>query len=181
VTGHFLSYTFIVPVIRDVVGVRGPQAAWLLAAFGVAGLAAMAAFAGAGDRRPRATVLTELAVLVVVFGVLAALVGDRAGVPVTVSGVLAIIGWGAASTALPPVLQAAVMRAAPDDPDGASGLYVTAFQVGIMAGASGGGLLYELGGLTAMTAGSAVLCAVALIGVAAVRGLFTVPPVAARK
>lgn len=177
VTGHFLSYTFIVPVIRDVVGVRGPQGAWLLAAFGVAGLAAMAAFAGPADRRPRAAVLAELAVLVAVFGTLALL----AGAPVTVIGVIAITCWGAASTALPPVLQAAVMRAAPDDPDGASGLYVTAFQIGIMAGASGGGLLYELGGLTAMTAGSAVLSAVALIGVAAVPGLFAIPPVSGRK
>jgi predicted MFS family arabinose efflux permease len=38
VTGHFISYTFIVVIIRDVVGVRGAQLAWLLAAFGVAGL-----------------------------------------------------------------------------------------------------------------------------------------------
>ena len=41
VAGHFISYTFIVVVITDVVGVRGPHLAWLLAAFGVAGLIAM--------------------------------------------------------------------------------------------------------------------------------------------
>lgn len=181
VTGHFLSYTFIVPVIRDVVGVRGPQLAWLLAAFGVAGLAAMAVFAGPGDRRPRAAVLAELAVLVAVFGLLAVLAGGRSSTSVTVVGIVALACWGAASTALPPVLQAAVMRSSPDDPDGASGLYVTAFQIGIMAGASGGGLLYEWGGLTAMTAGSAVLSALALTGVAAVPGLFAVPSAAGEK
>src|SRR5690242_14093209 len=45
VTAHFISYTFIVVIIRDVVGVQGPTLAWLLAAFGVAGLIAMAAMA----------------------------------------------------------------------------------------------------------------------------------------
>lgn len=176
VTGHFLSYTFIVPVIRDVVGVRGPQVAWLLAAFGVAGLTAMAAFAGAGDRRPRGVVLTALAALLIAFGVLAVLAaGHRAGGLVLIVGIVAVTCWGAASTVLSPVLQAAVMRAAPDDPDGASGLYVTAFQIGIMTGGFGGGLLYQLGGLTVMIAGSVALTALALAGVALAPRLFTVP------
>ena len=83
--------------------------------------------------------------------------------------------WGAASTALPPMLQSAAMRTAPDDPDGASGLYVTAFQVGIMAGSLSGGLLYEQAGLAAMIAASTALVAVALAGVSATRGLFAVP------
>ncbi|MGB8388863.1 MFS transporter, partial [Mycobacterium sp.] len=38
VTGHFVSYTFIVVIIRNVVGVRGPNLAWVLAAYGLAGL-----------------------------------------------------------------------------------------------------------------------------------------------
>ena len=55
VTGHFISYTFIVVIIRDVVGVHGPQLAWLLAAFGIAGLVGMAVMARPLDRarRPR--------------------------------------------------------------------------------------------------------------------------------
>ena len=62
------------------------------------------------------------------------------------------------------MLQAAAMRTAPDDPDGASGLYVTAFQVGIMAGSLSGGLLYEHAGLTPMIGASAALVMVALGG-----------------
>ncbi len=89
-------------------------------------------------------------------------------------GVAAIVLWGAASTALSPMLQAAAMRTAPNDPDGASGVYVTAFQVGIMAGSLAGGLLYEQAGLAAMIASSAVLVLVALGGVLATRGLFVV-------
>ena len=89
-------------------------------------------------------------------------------------GAAAIVLWGAASTALPPMLQAAAMRTAPNDPDGASGLYVTAFQVGIMAGSLSGGLLYEQAGMAAMIAVSTALVVVALGGVAATRRLFDV-------
>ena len=56
VTGHFISYTFIVVIIRDVVGVHGPQLAWLLAAFGIAGLVVDGGdgpTAGSAAARPR--------------------------------------------------------------------------------------------------------------------------------
>ena len=73
VTGHFVSYTFIVVIIRDIVGVSGPNLAWLLAAYGVAGLAAMGLLARPGDRHPKAAIAGCLAGLVLVFAVLAAL------------------------------------------------------------------------------------------------------------
>jgi predicted MFS family arabinose efflux permease len=47
--------------------------------------------------------------------------------------------WGASVTGATPMLQSAAMRGAADHADGASGLYVTAFQVGIMAGSLAGG------------------------------------------
>ncbi|HTY28148.1 MAG TPA: MFS transporter, partial [Mycobacterium sp.] len=78
VTGHFISYTFIVVIIRDVVGVHGPQLAWLLAAYGIAGLTAMALMARPGDRRPKAAIAGCLTGLAVAFVVLAGLgFGDR--------------------------------------------------------------------------------------------------------
>ena len=173
VTGHFISYTFIVVIIRDVVGVRGPHLAWLLAGFGVAGLSAMALMARPADRHPKAAVVGCLAVLAAAFAALAALAalaGDRHPTGLTIAvGAAAIIVWGAASTALAPFLQAAAMRTAPDDPDGASGVYVTAFQIGIMAGSLLGGLLYEQAGLAAMIGASAALMAIALAGVTATR------------
>ncbi len=176
VTGHFISYTFIVVIIRDVVGVHGPQLAWLLAVFGVSGLLSMAAMARPLDRRPTASVVGCLGALAVAFAVLAALaIGKHAGITTILVGAAAIMLWGAASTALPPMLQAAAMRSAPNDPDGASGLYVTAFQVGIMAGSLSGGLLYEQAGLAAMIGASTALVALALGGVAATRRLFVVP------
>jgi predicted MFS family arabinose efflux permease len=79
------------------------------------------------------------------------------------------------------MLQAAAMRTAPDDPDGASGLYVAGFQVGIMAGSLAGGLLYQHAGLAGMIGASTALVVVALTCVTATRGLFEVPQATSRK
>jgi predicted MFS family arabinose efflux permease len=73
------------------------------------------------------------------------------------------------------------MRSAPEDPDGASGLYVAGFQVGIMAGSLSGGVLYEHAGLPLMLGASTALVVVALTGVTATRGLFEVPQAISRK
>ena len=77
VTAHFISYTFIVVIIRDVVGVHGPQLAWLLAA--------SASRACWGWRRwpdrwigyPKASVVGCLTALAVAFAVLTALANGK--------------------------------------------------------------------------------------------------------
>jgi predicted MFS family arabinose efflux permease len=182
VTGHFISYTYIVVIIRDVVGVHGPRLAWLLAAFGIAGLVSMCVMARPLDRWPQASVVGCLAALATAFAGLTSLAFDRGtGLVAVIVGVGAIVLWGAAATALPPMLQAAAMRTEPDDPDGASGLYVAGFQVGIMAGSLSGGLLYGHAGLALMIAASTALVMVALTCVTATRGLFEVPQATSRK
>lgn len=173
VTGHFVAYTFIVAIIRDVVGIDGPHLAWLLAGYGVAGLAAMAAMARPLDLWPKTSVTGALVVLagsLVTLAVLAA--GSHAGAAAMVVGTVAIVLWGASSTALPPMLQTSAMRTSPEDPDGASGRYVAAFQVGIMTGALVGAGIYDAVGLTAMIGTAAVLIAVAMCGALAARDVF---------
>ncbi|WP_264077769.1 MFS transporter [Mycolicibacterium houstonense] len=182
VTGHFVAYTFIVVIIRDVVGIHGPHLAWLLAGFGIAGMAGMAAMARPLDLWPKTSVLGCLAALATALLALTVLaVGAWAGVAVVVSGAVAVVLWGAASTALPPMLQASAMRTAPEDPDGASGRYVAAFQVGIMSGALVGGGIYDRGGAAATVGLAAALIVVAMIGVASTRGVFTVSCTASDK
>lgn len=182
VTGHFISYTFIVVIIRDVVGVRGPHLAWLLAAYGIAGLTAMALLARPGDRRPKAAIVGCLSALAFAFVVLAALGFDgRHTLGTLFTGAAAIILWGAAATAMPPLLQSAAMRHCPDDPDGASGLYVAAFQVGIMAGSLGGGVFYQHGGVPVMITASAALILAALSCLVVSRGLFPARPPTSEK
>jgi predicted MFS family arabinose efflux permease len=175
VTGHYMSYTYIAVIIRDVVGVRGPALAWLLATYGVAGLLAMPLIARPSDHRPRAAVMSCMAALWLTFLVLIALTfPDVPTAASIVLGIAAIGLWGAAANGVSPMLQAAAMRAGADDPDGASGLYMAAFQIGIMAGSFAGGLLYE-GSVLAMLAASAVLIGAAAAGMTAERQLFDVP------
>lgn len=176
VTGHFVSYTFIVVVIRDVVGVRGPNQAWLLAAYGVAGLLSVPLVARPLDHRPKGAIVFCMAGLSGAFVVLTALAfGGRPNAATVLIGTGAIVLWGAMATAVSPMMQSAAMRNGADDPDGASGLYVTAFQVGIMAGSLAGGLLYGHS-IALMLAGSAGLMGVALAGIAANIQMLDVAP-----
>lgn len=169
VTGHFVSYTYIVVIIREIVGVRGPNLAWVLAAYGAAGVIAVGLVARPLDRRPKGAVLLCMAGLTAAFVVLTALAfGGNRTMTTLLVGIGAIVLWGAMATAVSPMLQSAAMRNGADDPDGASGLYVTAFQVGIMAGSLAGGLLYERSVALMLTA-SAGLMGAALAGMAANR------------
>lgn len=161
VSAHFMSYTYIAVVIGEV---TGTATAPVLAGFGVAGLVAMAVFARPLDRWPRPVLMTALAGLVAAFAGLAFVAG---GDPRPVLGVVGMLAWGAMSTALPPMLQSAAITSAPEDPDGASGLYVAMFQAGIVTGALAGGALFGAGGAFAVLSASAALTAVVLIAVAA--------------
>lgn len=165
VTAHFVSFTYIVPIIREVVGVGGPSQSWVLAGFGVVGLVAMVVLARELDRRVRAAAAGTAGVLCLAFWCLSALAGIGSGALVIVVGVGAILVWGASAAILPPLLQAAAIRTSADDPEQASALYVTTFQVGIMAGSIAGGLVYAHSGIVTVVATSSVLFAVALAGV----------------
>lgn len=180
VTGHFVSYTFIVEIIRNVVGVRGANLAWVLAAYGLAGLLSVPLVARPLDHRPKSAVILCMAGLTAAFVTLTALVfGDPSAAMTALIGTAAIVLWGAMATAVSPMMQSAAMRAGADDPDGASGLYVTAFQVGIMAGSLAGGLLYERS-VVLMLGASAALMGVALTGIAANRRALDVAPTHSR-
>jgi predicted MFS family arabinose efflux permease len=177
VTGHSISYTYIAVIIRDVVGVRGPNLASVLAAYGLAGLLVLPLVARPLDHRPRAAVISCMGGLLATFVVLTALeVGSARTTASVVIGTAAIGLWGGTANAVSPMLQAAAMRAGADDPDGASGLYMTAFQIGIMAGSLGGGVLVEKSVL-AMLAASVVLIGAAAAGMTARRQLFDVPTI----
>lgn len=176
VTGHFVSYTYIVVIVRQVVGVRGPNVAWLLAAYGIAGVLAVALVARPLDRRPKGAIIVCMGGLTAALALLSALAfgWHRSATTALVVGTAAIVLWGAMATAVSPMLQSAAMRAGADDPDGASGLYVTAFQVGIMAGSLAGGLLYERSVAMMLTA-SAGLLGAALLAMAAIRPIVDTP------
>ncbi len=178
VTGHYISYTFIDVIIRDVVGVRGANLAWLLAAYGIASLGVMPLVARPLDRRPKFAVIGLMVAIWVALALLTVLAFGSGPTAVTaLIGTAAIALWGGAANAVAPMMQAAVMRAGADDPDGASGLYMTAFQVGIAAGSLTGGVLSERS-VPVMLAASTLLMGAALVGMTANRRMFDVSPVA---
>ncbi len=160
VSAHFASYTFIVPIVRDVVGISGRDESWLLGVYGIAGLVTMVVLARTVDRRLFATVIGSLGALCLAFWVLSS---PATGVSVAI-GATAIIAWGASAAALPPMLQSAAIRTCVLQPERASALYVTAFQIGILLGSVNGGLIYGHFGLAAVVATSAALFAVTLVG-----------------
>lgn len=176
VVGHFVSFTFIMVIIRDIVGVHAAHpVSWLLAGYGLVGVIAMAIIARPLDRRPTAVALTCMTALVAAFLLLTGLAFGGRHAPLTVLvGIGAILLWGAMAATMAPMLQLAAMRSAPADLDGASGLYVAAFQIGIAAGSLAGGFLYSRAGVSVMLAVSTALSIVALVGMAAGRRVFQV-------
>ncbi|EUA43937.1 putative membrane protein [Mycobacterium xenopi 4042] len=126
---------------------------------------------------PKTAVISCMGALSAALFLLTALAFGSPGTVTAVIGTAAIALWGAAANAVSPMMQAAAMRAGADDPDGASGLYMAAFQIGITAGSLAGGLLYERS-VPVMLAASAVLMGAALSGMAASRQLFAVPALA---
>lgn len=177
VTAHFASYTFIVPILRDVIGVGGSGQGGVLATYGLAGLITMALLAPAMDRRLRAVAVGSSIVLGAAFWTLGGLTLLDTGLMAMLLGVLAVVVWGAAAAALPPMLQSAAIRTSPDQPEQASALYVTCFQVGIVTGSVAGTLAYAAGSITAVIATSCVLFTVSLIGVLARGEVFDGTPV----
>jgi predicted MFS family arabinose efflux permease len=173
VTAHFTAFTFIVPIVRDVVGIDGPKVAWILIAYGIFGLVTMAILARAVDQHLRAAVVGSLGVLCLAFWLLSALPMAGVGVIATVLGAGAIMAWGASAAALPPMLQSAAIRASAGQAEQASALYVTAFQVGILAGSVIGGLVYQNFSIAAVVTVSSVFFAVALVGVVLRGDVFT--------
>jgi predicted MFS family arabinose efflux permease len=176
VTAHFTSFTFIVPIVRDVVGIRGPEAAWLLVGYGAFGLVAMALLARAIDQRLRTAVAGSLGVLCLAFWVLSVLTVARTGGLAVALGACAIVVWGASAAALPPMLQSAALRASEGHAEQASAWYVTAFQVGILTGSVTGGLVDQHLGISAVVIVSSVLFAATLAGVVVRGDVFDPPP-----
>ena len=176
VTGHYISYTFFAVIIRDVVGVRGPDIAWLLATYGIAGLLAMPLVARPMDHRPWAATISCMVGLYVTFAG-----ADCAGLPPAARGgdrpdrghCDRVVGChrqrGVADAAI-----RGDARRRRRSRTARPGLYMAAFQVGIMAGSFAGGLFYEHGVLM-MLAASAALIGIGAAGMTVERQLFDVP------
>ncbi|RSD21391.1 MFS transporter [Amycolatopsis eburnea] len=153
VLAHFGTYTYLTPLLRDVVR-PGLLSAYLLT-YGVAGIAGT--FLAGASRRPGAAFAVAAAAIAASVFVL-----PHAGA----AGALAVLGvWGVAYGAVPVCSQRWFAREAPDAPEAATVLFTASFQATISAGALAGGFVVDAVSVPAvMTWGgvAAVLAALAV-------------------
>ncbi len=162
VTGHFVAYTYLGPVLRQVFGMAPDGVTALLLVYGVAGFAGT--FLG-GRLAARSVQRTALAAAALIGAALlsSALAGGGA-----VAGALVVLAWGAAFGLVPVSMTTWMQQAAAQAPEAGQALLVTFFQTAIASGAFAGGLVVDargvagallLGGVLAVLAALAILVA----------------------
>ncbi|MFZ5675280.1 MAG: MFS transporter [Pseudomonadota bacterium] len=159
VSGHFAGFTYIRPLLEEVPMLSVTSISLVLLGFGIGGF--FGNFAGAFllERSLRvevalgAFIIGLMAVLLILFGASPWL----AAIAVTI--------WGFAFSMLPVGLSTWMVRAAPDEAEGAGGLLVATFQIAIASGALLGGVFVDgFGALGAATyAAIAALLGAALV------------------
>jgi predicted MFS family arabinose efflux permease len=156
VTGAFAGFTYVVPLLGDVIGFGEDAVSGVLSAFGVAGLAGVTLTGPLLDRFPRATLTVPVATQA------AALLGLYAAGSSQVAAVALLMLLGASIAPVFMATQSQVLRVAPGRTESALAANSAAFNVGVAAGALlGGGLLPVVGVRGAFLAGG-LLTTVAL-------------------
>lgn len=157
-TAMFAAYTYLADVLERLSRIPAGQVGWWLMGFGVVGLLGNALGGRWVDRAPLGATIAFCTVLAV--GMLAS-VGWAGQGALTV---IALALWGIAHTALFPLCQVRVMRAAPQAQALAGTLNVSAANAGIGLGALLGGGVIERFGLASLGLAAA---AVAVLAIAA--------------
>ena len=137
ISGHFAGFTYIRPLMEQITLLPVSSVSAILLAYGVGGFFGNFAggfIAGKSERNAIGAGGTLIAVLA-----LCLLWGGTS----TYVTSIAVALWGFAFGAFPVGFQTWIVRAAPDQAEGAGGLLVAAFQIAIASGAIGGGLLVD--------------------------------------
>lgn len=142
ISGHFAGFTYIRPLMENVTQLSVGAITAILLGYGVGGFFGNLVGGALAERSERRAVMLGGALIAVLAaGLLVA--GSSAAFTA-----VAIALWGFAFGAFPVGFQTWIVRAAPDQAEGAGGLLVAAFQVAIATGAIGGGLLVDHVGAT---------------------------------
>lgn len=156
--GQYAVFTYVAPLITDVVGLDVGSVGPLLFVYGVAGAAGLALVGSPLARRPVPAMIGAMTLAAVALLVLGTAPGAW-------PSIVAFTVWGVAFGAIPPLLQTRLLQAAPSGHrDAASALYTTAFNIGIGGGALVGAVLFDMVGVRVLPfVYAAVLVAVALV------------------
>lgn len=137
ISGHFAGFTYIRPLMENVAQLSVGAISAILLGYGIGGF--FGNFVGgyiAGRSERHAIVFGGTLIAVLAASLL--LAGHS-----SIVTAVAIVLWGFAFGAFPVGFQIWIVRAAPDQAEGAGGLLVAAFQIAIAAGAIGGGVLVD--------------------------------------
>ncbi len=146
ISGHFAGFTYVRPFLEQVPALKIEMISLTLLAYGVAGFFGNLVGGAITARSAQASVITGAVIIAVTAFALTAF-GAAPWVAAT-----GVAFWGFAFGAIPVGVQTWIVRAAPDQPEGASGLIVAAFQIAIASGAILGGLLVDSLGPTGVIA-----------------------------
>lgn len=137
ISGHFAGFTYVRPLMEDIAHLSIGSISAVLLGYGIGGFFGNLAGGHLAGRSERTAIVAGSVFIAVLAGALL-LAGQSAAVTS-----VAIVLWGFAFGALPVGFQIWIVRAAPDQAEGASGLLVAAFQIAIATGAIGGGVLVD--------------------------------------
>ncbi|ACF50132.1 MFS transporter [Stenotrophomonas maltophilia] len=163
VAGHFIAFTYVRPLLTTVSGVEASLIGALLFAYGLAGIASNFIAGPLAARHPRGTLLAIASGLLLT-PLLLLWVGST-----PTGGIAVLLLWGLAYGGVSVGLMSWMMKAVPHALEIATALYVGVFNIGIAAGAWGGGRLLDGVGLHAILWAAVVLAASALLMVATTR------------
>jgi predicted MFS family arabinose efflux permease len=135
--GQYSLYTYLRPFLEQVTGVGIGALSTLLLVIGVSGFVG-ATLVGRFVGRQLHILLAIFPAALAAVAICLTLFGQSVAI---VAGLLAV--WGLFGTSAPVGWWTWVTRAAPDDPEAGGGLIVAIVQFSIMAGAAGGGVLYD--------------------------------------
>ncbi|HGM5875958.1 TPA: MFS transporter [Stenotrophomonas maltophilia] len=163
VSGHFIAFTYVRPLLTSVSGVEASWIGALLFAYGLAGIAGNFIAGPLAARHPRGTLLAIASGLLLTPLLLLWVGGTPSG------GIAVLLLWGLAYGGVSVGLMSWMMKAVPQAVEIATALYVGVFNIGIALGAWGGGRLLDGVAPYATLWAAAVLAASALLMVATTR------------
>lgn len=163
VSGHFIAFTYVRPLLTSVSGVEASWIGALLFAYGLAGIAGNFIAGPLAARHPRGTLLAIASGLLLTPLLLLWVGGTPSG------GIAVLLLWGLAYGGVSVGLMSWMMKAVPQAVEIATALYVGVFNIGIALGAWSGGRLLDGVGPYATLWAAAVLAASALLMVATTR------------
>ncbi|MCF2528351.1 MFS transporter [Yinghuangia soli] len=166
ITGQFVAYTFVRPVLQDVTGTGGGSVGALLLVYGIAGVVGNFAAGSVASRGVRRALLGVAGGLAAALVLIAAI--GSAGHPWATAAPLLVL-WGLAYGAVPVCLQTWILKSAPAEGEAASSLFVAVFNLSIALGALLGGFAVEgIATAAVLWLGGALVLATALaVGTAA--------------